>query len=169
MTTGAGAARHVPPVLRSVPQRYALMVCSSGGHLAQLMALRPWYSTYRTRWMTFPTPDALCLLAGEDVVAAAHPTTRNVPNLLRNLVIAVRVLRQERPDVIVSSGAGVALPLFVLGRLLGIPTVYLEVFDRVDSPTLTGRLCEPFADRMLVQWDEQKPLYRRATVVGPVL
>jgi Oligosaccharide biosynthesis protein Alg14 like len=39
----------------------------------------------------------------------------------------------------------------------------------MDSPTLTGRLCRPFTDRMLVQWDEQARLYRGAEVVGVVL
>ena len=61
-----------------------------------------------------------------------------MPNLVRNTVLALRVLRRDRPDVIVSSGAGVAVPFFVLGRLLGVPTVYLEVFDRIDCATLTG-------------------------------
>lgn len=150
-------------------RRTALLVGSSGGHLAQLVALRPWWSTYRTRWVTFPTADALDLLADQDVVAAAYPTTRNIPNLLRNARLAWRLLRDDRPDVIVSSGAGVAVPFFVLGRLLGIPTVYLEVFDRIDTATMTGKLCRPFADRMLVQWDEQESLYRDAVVVGPVL
>ena len=74
---------------------------------------------------------------------AHYPTTRNIPNTLRNLRLAMRELRRRRPDVIVSDGAGVAFPFFVVGRLLGIPTVYLEVYDRIDSPTLTGRLCRP--------------------------
>lgn len=148
---------------------YVLLVCSSGGHLAQLVALRPYLSTRRTRWVTFPTADALDQLSGEDVVPAAHPTTRNLPNLVRNAGLALRMLLRERPDVVVSTGAGVAVPFFVLAKLLGVPTVYLEVFDRVDSATLTGRLVRPFTDRMLVQWEEQRELYRGAVVVGPVL
>jgi len=171
VTPSAGPALRVQPApgRREDRRPYALMVCSSGGHLAQLVALRPWCASYRTRWVTFPTADALDLLQDEDVVPAAFPTTRNVPNLLRNLMIAARLLRQERPDVIVSTGAGVAVPFFVLGWLMGVPTVYLEVFDRLDSATLTGRLVRPFTDRMLVQWDEQMSLYRGADVVGPVL
>ncbi|HEU0102865.1 MAG TPA: PssD/Cps14F family polysaccharide biosynthesis glycosyltransferase [Mycobacteriales bacterium] len=148
---------------------YLLVVCSSGGHLAQLVALRPYLASHRTRWVTFPTADALDLLAGQDVVSAHYPTTRNLPNLFRNTLLALRMLMRERPDAIVSTGAGVAVPFFVFGKLLGVPTVYLEVFDRLDTPTLTGRMCRPFADRMLVQWDEQQELYRGATVVGPVL
>lgn len=148
---------------------YVLVVCSSGGHLAQLVALRPYLALKRTRWVTFPTADALDLLAGEDVVPASYPTTRSLKNLVRNTCLALRMLLHERPDVIISSGAAVAVPFFVLGWALRVPTVYLEVFDRVDSATLTGRLVRPFTTRMLVQWDEQQELYRGATVVGPVL
>ena len=146
-----------------------LLVCSSGGHLAQLLVLRPWLASKRARWVTFPTEDARSQLAGEDVVDAYYPTTRHLWNLVRNLLLAVRLLRRDRPDLIVSSGAGVAVPFFVLGRLMRIPTVYIEVFDRLDSATLTGRLCRPFATKMLVQWDEQKDLYTGAEVVGTLL
>jgi Oligosaccharide biosynthesis protein Alg14 like len=146
-----------------------LLVCSSGGHLAQLAALDPWTSRHRRHWVCFDTPDAVSLLREERVTWAHHPTTRNLLNLLRNLVLAWRLLSGERPDVVLSTGAGTALPFFVVARLRGIPTVYLEVYDRIDTATLTGRLCRPFTDRMLVQWDEQARLYRGAEVVGVVL
>lgn len=147
-----------------------LLVGSSGGHLAQLMSLRSWWSQTDRAWVTFRTEDALGHLADESHVAWAHsPTTRNVPNLLRNTWLAWRVLRSFRPDVVLSTGAGVALPFFVLARAVGARTVYIEVYDRVDSATLTGRLCRPFTDRMLVQWPEQAGLYRDAVVVGPLL
>jgi hypothetical protein len=146
-----------------------LFVCSSGGHLAQLLTLRPWWSSRRTRWVTFDTVDAISLLDGQDTVWAHHPTTRNLPNLLRNVLLAWRVLREDRPDVIVSTGAAVAYPFFVMAKLLRIPTVYIEVFDRIDSTTLTGRLCRPFTDRMLVQWEDQAVLYRDSVVVGTLL
>jgi UDP-N-acetylglucosamine:LPS N-acetylglucosamine transferase len=79
------------------------------------------------------------------------------------------VLRDFRPDVIVSSGAGVALPYFVLGRLRGRLTVYVEVYDRIDSRTLTGRLCRPVSTLFCVQWEEQQQLYPGSIVVGPLL
>lgn len=146
-----------------------LLVCSSGGHLAQLVALDPWSRRHRRRWVCFDTPDAVSILRGEEVVWAYHPTTRNVRNLLRNIGLAWRTMRRRRPDVVVSTGAGVAVPFFLLARLFGVPTVYLEVYDRIDTPTFTGRLCRPLADRMLVQWEEQQSLYRDTEVVGCVL
>jgi UDP-N-acetylglucosamine:LPS N-acetylglucosamine transferase len=152
-----GAAAHV------------FLVCSSGGHLAQLHALQPWWGARQRTWVTFATPDARSVLAGEDVRWAHHPTTRNVPNLLRNLALAVRLVTRERPDLVVSTGAGVALPFFVAARAAGIPTAYIEVYDRLDTPTLTARLCRPFTTLFCAQWEEQRRFYPEARLIGCLL
>jgi UDP-N-acetylglucosamine:LPS N-acetylglucosamine transferase len=148
---------------------HVLFVASTGGHLAQLLELRPWWAEVSRSWVTFDKADARSSLAGERVHYAHHPTTRNVPNALRNFRLAHRVLAQERPDVVVSDGAGVSLPFFLEARRRRIPTVYLEVFDRVDSPTLTGRLCRPLSSAFCTQWDDQLRLYPGAENVGLVL
>lgn len=144
-------------------------MCSAGGHLAQLYRLESWWRAHRRTWVTFRKADAESVLDGEDVVWAFHPTTRNIGNLLRNTVLAYKVLRQDRPDVIVSDGAGLAVPFFVLGRLLGCRTVYIEVFDRIDSATLTGRMVRRFSNLFCVQWPEQQSFYPGSVVVGPLL
>lgn len=150
--------------------RHVLLVGSSGGHLTQLWSLRPWWQKLDRTWVTFDTPDAVSLLDGEErVVWAHHPTTRNVRNLLLNLGLAWRMLRRERPDLVVTTGAGVALPFFALARLRRIPTVYIEVFDRIDSSTLTAKLCQPFTTLNCVQWDEQRELFPDASVIGALL
>jgi UDP-N-acetylglucosamine:LPS N-acetylglucosamine transferase len=133
------------------------------------MRLRPWWETCDRTWVTFDKPDARSLLAGEDIVWAHHPTTRNVPNLLRNFVLAIRHVRRVRPDLVVSTGAAVAVPFFVVARLLRLPVVYVEVFDRIDSPTLSGRLCRPISTRFCVQWPEQQEHYPGSIVIGPLL
>jgi beta-1,4-N-acetylglucosaminyltransferase len=144
----------------------AILVCSSGGHLAQLYRLRPWWDRHDRVWVTFADAQSESLLAGEHVVPAFAPTTRNIPNALRNLRLAIRVLRAERPDVLVSDGAGVALPFFLIGRMLRVRTVYLEVYDRISRSTLTGRLCYPLAELFLLQWEEQLANYPKGQVIG---
>ncbi len=148
--------------------RRVLFVSSSGGHLSQLLQLRPWWTYHERQWVTFDLPDARSKLQGEILIPAHHPTTRNVKNLLRNLPLALSVIRRFRPDVIISNGAGVAVPFFLVGRLLRVPTVYLEVYDRIDSRTLSGKLCAPLATRFLVQWPEQQALYEGSALVGPL-
>lgn len=148
------------------PVRHRLLLVSSGGgHLGQLMPLRPWWSAHDRTWVTFDTASARAL-DGEDVVFAHHPTTRNIPNLIRNVGVAWRVLRRVRPDAVVSTGAGIAPPFFLLARLLGIRTVFIEVYDRIDSRSLTGRLCVPLSDLVLLQWPRQRELYGRGEVIG---
>jgi UDP-N-acetylglucosamine:LPS N-acetylglucosamine transferase len=146
-----------------------LLVTSPGGHLVQLKALEGWWQEHQRVWVTFDAADVRSALAGERIVAAHHPTTRNLLNLVRNTVLAFRLLRRDRPDLVVSAGAGVAVPFFWLAWLLGIRTVYLEVFDRIDSPTLTGRLCYPVATHFLVQWEEQRQFYPEGINVGTLL
>jgi UDP-N-acetylglucosamine:LPS N-acetylglucosamine transferase len=142
-----------------------LLVCSGGGHLGQLLPLTPWLERHDRTWVTFDTPSAAQL--GDDPVVFAHsPTTRNIPNLLRNIRLAWRLLRERRPDVVLSTGAGVALPFFLAARVLGIRTVFLEVYDRIDSRSLSGRLCRPLSDLFLLQWERQRELYGSGTVIG---
>lgn len=155
-----GAPRSTGPVL---------MVSTQGGHLAHLVALRSWWETRERVWVCPDAPDVGDRLAGERVVHSYSPTTRNVPNLLRNWLLALRVVRRERPSLLVSAGAGVAVPFFVAAWLLRIPTVFIEVYDRVDTPTMTGRLCGPFTTRRIVQWQSQLEFYPDAHLVGPLL
>lgn len=150
-------------------QGKALLVGSSGGHLAQLLALAPLWPRDKRHWVTFDTADAVSQLVAEDVTWAYHPTTRNLPNLVRNARLARHVLDSEEPDVVVSTGAGVAYPFFLLARKRGIRTVYIEVYDRIDSRTLTGRLCRPLSDLFCVQWEEQRQLYPGSVLVGSLL
>lgn len=151
------------------PDGCVLIVCSSGGHLAQMMRLMPWLEGRQRSWVTFDTADAVSRLADEPVHWAHHPTTRSIPNLVRNFVDAIRLLPRLRPSVVMSNGAGVTLPYFIAAKLLRVPTVYIEVFDRLDTRTLTGRLCRPLTDLFLVQWPEQQQLYRDTVLVGRLL
>jgi beta-1,4-N-acetylglucosaminyltransferase len=137
------------------PPRRLLLIASSGGHIFEMFCLRDFWGGKDRAWVSFPTADARYLLADEkEVHWAAHPTVRNVPNLLRNLVLAWRLLRTDRPDMILTTGSGVAAPFLWLARLLGIPTVFVESITRITEISLTARLVKPFATCMLVQWPE---------------
>lgn len=142
---------------------------SSGGHLTHMRMLMPMLNQAADLfWVTFDKEDANTALAGERVYHCFFPTNRNLKNTVRNTLLAIRVLRKERPDLIVSSGAAVAVPFFLVGKLLGAKTVYVEVFDRVDAPTLTGRLVRRMTDLFVVQWPEMERVYPGSVNLGPV-
>src|SRR3546814_4819201 len=110
----AGIGQPAPPSGATV-SRPLLFVCSGGGHLTQLLALRSWWEDRPRAWVSFGTEQVRSSLAGERLIPCYHPTTRHLGNLLRNTVLAWRTVRTERPAAIVSTGAAVAVPFMLLG------------------------------------------------------
>ena len=156
--TADGAERH----------RRVLLVCSPGGHLLQMRALGPAWSDADATWVTLPGADVEHLLGDADVVLAHGPTNRSLPKLLRNLVLAWRVVRDTRPDAILSTGAALALPFFIVGKLHRAQLVYVESLTRTQSISLTGRLVYPLADAFFVQWPNATRM-RRARYLGSLM
>ena len=152
-------------------QKKEIKVClvgSSGGHLTHLYMLKPFWENKKRFWVTFDKEDARSLLNGEKVYPCYYPTNRNIKNLIRNTVVAWKVLHKEKPDLIISSGAAVSVQFFYLGKLFGSKLIYIEVFDRIDKPTLSGRLVYPIVDKFIVQWEEQKEVYKKAINLGSI-
>jgi UDP-N-acetylglucosamine:LPS N-acetylglucosamine transferase len=145
-----------------------LLVCSSGGHLLQLLALRLAWEPYSHVWVTFDKSDARSLLADEPVVFAYSPTNRNLKNLFRNAFVAWRTFRAVRPRIVLTTGAGVAVPFALVARLRRVPVVYVESFTRIEQPSLTCRLVAPLAERVYAQWPELIRAVPKARYAGNV-
>jgi len=146
-----------------------LIVCSAGGHLMQLRLLEPVWRDRQRLWVTHRREDALSILADEDVVFAYGPTTRNIPNLVRNLFLAWQVVRRTRPRVLLTTGAGVAVPFAWIARLRGARVVYVESLTRIEQPSLSCRLIAPVANRIYAQWPELAQTLKGARYAGNVL
>lgn len=144
------------------------LVGSSGGHLTHLKLLKSFWEKNDRFWVTFDKQDAQNILKKERRYNAFFPTNRNIKNLILNTFLAFKILYKERPDLIISSGAAVAVPFFYIGKLFGCKTIYIEVFDRIDKPTLTGRLVYPVTDRFIVQWPEMKKVYPKSIDLGGI-
>ena len=144
------------------------LVGSSGGHLTHLYMLKPFWKDKNRFWVTFDKEDARSLLEGEKVYPCYFPTNRSIKALIKNTKIAWDVLHKEKPDLIISCGAAVAVPFFYIGKMMGAKLVYIEVFDRIDKPTMTGKMVYPIVDKFVVQWEEQKKVYPKAVNLGSI-
>ena len=144
------------------------LVGSSGGHLTHMYLLKKFWENEDRFWVTFDKTYAKSILKEERFYPCYYPTNRNVKNTIKNTILAFKILRKEKPDLIISSGAAVAVPFFWLGKLFGAKTVYIEIFDRIDKPTLTGKLVYPVTDKFIVQWEELKKVYPKAINLGGI-
>lgn len=144
------------------------LVGSSGGHLTHLYMLKPFWQKKDRFWVTFDKEDARSLLEGEKMYPCYYPTNRSLKALIKNTKIAWKVLHKEKPDLIISCGAAVAVPFFYIGKLMGAKLIYIEVFDRIDKPTMTGKMVYPITDKFVVQWEEQKKVYPKAINLGSI-
>lgn len=146
------------------------LVSSVGGHLAELLELRPVLAGCDLFWVLNDAApwQAQAELGGARTYRIVH-AERDLRQLW-NLVEAVPILRRERPDVLISTGASPAVPLLGLGRLLGACTLFLETFAAVDRPSLTGQLIHQLglAEHLFVQWPELLRALPGARYCGPV-
>ena len=144
------------------------LVGSSGGHLNHLYMLKPFWKDKERFWATFDREDSRSLLNGEKVYPVYYPSNRSIKALIINTWRAIRILGKEKPDLIISSGAAPAIPFFYIGKLMGAKLIYIEVFDRINRPTTSGRLCYKVADKFIVQWEEMKTVYPKAIYLGSI-
>jgi UDP-N-acetylglucosamine:LPS N-acetylglucosamine transferase len=86
-----------------------------------------------------------------------------------NLWEAFRLLRKERPDVILSTGAGPAVPFAIIGFFFRIHVVYVETITSVRKPSLTGRIMYRLADRFFYQWEPLRRFFPGGIYGGPLL
>ncbi len=146
-----------------------LLVCSSGGHFRQLYSLKEYWKRLPRIWVTFDSSDTKTVLSNESYYWAYSPTNRNIKNLFRNVFLALRILKKEKPDLLISTGAGVAVPFIYIAKLFGIETIYIESLTRVEDLSLTGKLIYPVVDHMFVQWLELANKYKKANFQGRVI
>ncbi len=148
-------------------RRRACWAYSPGGHRAELERA--------TAGIEFADCFHITFAGGRDaprgpfrLYTVAHPC-RSPWRTLMAAWQTLRILRRERPALVLSTGADVALPAIVIGKLMGATVIYVESAATL-APSLTGRLAYPFADLFIVPWPEKLAAFPRAQLAsGPPL
>lgn len=148
------------------------LIASGGGHLKQLHLLREAYSKYTNFLVTTRGFEDTQLLPGISVRYTVDDINegrwRNPFRLCKVIVQFGWIFWKEKPQVLVSTGSGIAVPGFVLGRALRAKTIFIEAGARALSLSQAGRVCYLFADLFLVQYRAQQQRYPRAIYRGAI-
>lgn len=150
----------------SVPRYRVLLVSSSGGVLLDLLALKPWWSRHDVSWVAVRAEDTAALLTGQRVHWEREQSAHRPLGVLAAAMRSLRMLRRERPDVIISAGTGVAVGVFLAARVLRIPALWLETFNLVDAAGAASKICGRLAAVVLVQRPALVVARPRAVLIG---
>lgn len=123
------------------PGSKVLWVASTGGHLTQLSRISSMFEVSgESMWVTFDSPQSRSLLDGKRRTFVDYTSPRDWRGAVKAARDVIPLLRSERFDYCISTGAAVATFILPLARLRGISTMYIESVSRTDGPSLTGRM-----------------------------
>jgi UDP-N-acetylglucosamine--N-acetylmuramyl-(pentapeptide) pyrophosphoryl-undecaprenol N-acetylglucosamine transferase len=141
-----------------------------------MLDLRGFWQEYDHYFVTERTPIADSLSASERVhlvapIAVGHFRAKPLRSVLRasfeNVRAAWRAAREERPDLILSTGAGSVFFVVLFAKLRGAKYIHLEPFCRFETPSIFGRLAHRFADAVFVQAEPLAAIWPNAELFDP--
>lgn len=147
------------------------LVCSSGGHLAQMKQIFPIINKKNSFLVTESNKTTQEIKSYIKTYYLCQQERKNIFflfNFIKNISKSLFILIRERPNVIISTGAGASIPLLILGKVLRAKIIYIESFAKISSPTITGRIVYPIANQFYVQWPNMKKFYPKALYRGKI-
>ena len=149
-----------------------LFISSTGGHLSEMMQLKPMFKKYNYHIITEYTDSTknLCKTYEGKVDYLVYGTKDHLFsyifkfsfNILKSFYLYFKI----RPKYIVSTGTHTAVPICYIGKLFGSKIIFIETFANSKTKTLSGKLVYPIADLFIVQWESMLKLYPKALLGG---
>jgi beta-1,4-N-acetylglucosaminyltransferase len=153
-------------------KKKVLFISSLGGHLTQLLQLKPLFEKYDYHIVTEKSVITK-ELSNKYPMSFLVYGARNYPiryifkfsyNILKSFYHFLRI----RPDVVVTTGAHTAVPMCYIAKLFGKKVIFIESFAKTSTPTISGRLVYPIADLFIIQWEGMKKHYPKAVYGGSI-
>jgi len=153
--------------MKNIESRKVCLAYSAGGHHTELLKALDGIYFENSFHVTFKSgrfsADSSCKR-----YFLTHPQ-KKIGRTLLNAFEAFRLLLKERPEIIISTGADVTVPIIIFGKLFfSCKIIFIESAGDM-TPTLTGRLVYNFCDLFIVQWPEQKKYYPDAVLSKGIL
>ena len=126
------------------------LICSPGGHFVEVSQLLEAFEGHPVFFITYKAK----AVQGRENTYAIDNLAKKPLSLFSAVLKILRIFARERPAVLFSTGAEIAIPCFYIGKFLfRTKLIYLECSAQVYHPSWTGRWIYPIADLFLVQWE----------------
>lgn len=148
-----------------------MFISSMGGHLNELLQLKPLFSKYQTSFVTEKTPSTLFLEKEYKEVyylpyATKHQMWKYIFVFPYNIFKSFFLFLKVKPDVIISTGSHTAVPMCYIAHLFKKKVIYIETFANIYTKSVAGKLVYPITDKFVVQWESMLDLYPNAIYGG---
>jgi len=146
------------------------MICiisSAGGHLAEAIKACSAIKHYPKFYVTFFVPHIPDSLSGEEHYFIEDPHLSPLKYLV-NFFQSLKLYVRKRPKVIITTGAGIAVPMCLIGKFFGSKIVFIESGARVIYPSRTAKVLYRIADLSIVQWRPLSNYLPKAIYGGPL-
>ncbi|MHA2404461.1 MAG: PssD/Cps14F family polysaccharide biosynthesis glycosyltransferase [Candidatus Kariarchaeaceae archaeon] len=134
------------------------LVCTHGGHLTETIQLLDAFEGHEVFFATHHSERDDDIQSIAPAYFSSSIGERPV-QFIYTIFWALNILLHEKPDVIMSMGAEIALPFFFWSGFFSIKTIFIESWCRVESRSRTGRIAYWLADEFWVQWESLLPIY----------
>lgn len=140
---------------------------SAGGHRHQMLQLEDVYGKHEHYFLTFKERTTKNLKKKAKTYFVTNQE-RNPVKAITLFFESLNIFLKEMPDVVISTGAGVALPTCFFAKLFGKKVIYIESFSRITEPSLAGQIAYHFSDLFIVQWKPLLKFYKNAVYGGTI-
>lgn len=129
-----------------------LAIASVGGHWVELLRLMPLFKKHE---VTFISNKANLAHSVEGNTFHIVPdANRNDPyRMLKCFLAIMRYIVFIRPGVIITTGAAPGLMGILVGKILGVKTIWIDSIANVDKLSLSGNIALRIADKVYTQWE----------------
>lgn len=151
-----------------------LFISSTGGHLNELLQLKPMFKKYDYHIITEKDNFTLSLKKEyKDKISYLPYGTRSkmlsYPFKYLSLCFkSIYLYFKIKPKYIVTTGTHTVIPICYLGKLFGTKIIFIETFANSNSKTLSGRMIYPISNLFIVQWESMLKLYPKAKYYGGI-
>ncbi|WP_107955718.1 oligosaccharide biosynthesis protein Alg14 [Sphingomonas faeni] len=124
---------------------------SGGGHWIELLRLRPAFAGFDVVYIS--TFENYASVVPESRFHAVPDASRfSVAAFLPIVARAFRIIRDEKPSAIITTGSAPMLPFVLLGRLLGVKSLWIDSISSTEHLSMSGRIAKHIATKVIAQW-----------------
>lgn len=134
-------------------RKKVLAVASSGGHWIELLRItKSLEDTFDTIYVS-TRPDRELSVNKRRFRLISDFSRTDAIKIIIVFIQAIRIIRSEKPDVIITTGAAPGLVMVFTGWLFRKRTIWIDSLANVEHLSLSGRIASRFVSRIYTQWE----------------